>query len=286
MQKTGIGTPQLNNMKSHSASLKIKFKLDREVLALLLISMISLLYFAVVSVPVLSMIQASGFINAFVLFNNPEIISAVKTSLSTTALTLVLILVTGTPVVFFLTNKRKSASIRALEILVSIPTVLPPAVAGIGLLLAFGRNGYIGTILGKFNIEIVFTPAAVILAQFFVSSGFYIQVLKAGMDAVEPEIFEVSYIFGLSKVETFIRVIIPILKRYIITGLIISWTRALGEFGATIMFAGNVAGKTRTMPLEIYTLLQTDITSAAAVSMMLFAISFVMLFIVKTWVKE
>ena len=212
--------------------------------------------------------------------------AALKISIQTTSITVLFIFLLCTPVVFYLSGKKGSMLSKILEILVTMPTVLPPAVAGIGLLLAFGREGIAGAFLKQFNIEVVFTPSAVILAQFFVASGFYIQVLKTGVDSIGPEIFEVSYLFGLGKVETFYRVILPMMAKPLIAGLMLSWTRALGEFGATIMFAGNMTGKTRTIPLQIYTLLQMDVVSAASVSMLLFIVSFLVLYIFKVMFKE
>lgn len=246
----------------------------------------SLLYFAMIALPVYAIFCAAGIKNTVSSLARADNMAALKISIQTTSVTVLFIFLLCTPVVFYLSGKRGSMPARLLEIMVSMPTVLPPAVAGIGLLLAFGREGIVGSFLKQFNIEVVFTPSAVILAQFFVASGFYIQVLKTGVDSIGPEIFEASYLFGLGKVETFYRVILPMMAKPLIAGLMLSWTRALGEFGATIMFAGNMTGKTRTVPLQIYTLLQVDAVSAASVSMLLFAISFLVLFIFKAMFKE
>jgi molybdate transport system permease protein len=247
---------------------------------------ISLLYFIMIVLPVYAIFSAAGIKNTVSSLARADNMAALKISMQTTSVTVLFIFLLCTPVVFYLSGKKGSMLSRTLEILVTIPTVLPPAVAGIGLLLAFGREGIVGAFLKQFDIEVVFTPSAVILAQFFVASGFYIQVLKTGVDSVGPEIFEASYLFGLGKVETFYRVILPMMAKPLIAGLMLSWTRALGEFGATIMFAGNMPGKTRTIPLQIYTLLQTDVVSAASVSMLLFIISFLVLFIFKVMFKE
>lgn len=247
---------------------------------------VSLMYFAMIVLPVCAIFSVSDIKNTFSSFASAENMAALRISIRTTSVTVLFIFLFCTPVVFFLSGKKRSIVPKVMEILVSMPTVLPPAVAGIGLLLAFGREGIVGAFLKQFDIEIVFTPSAVILAQFFVASGFYIQVLKTGVDSVGPEIFEVSYLLGLGKTETFIRVILPMMAKPVIAGLMLSWTRALGEFGATIMFAGNMTGKTRTIPLQIYTLLQTDVVSAASVSMLLFIISFLVLFIFKVMFGE
>jgi molybdate transport system permease protein len=261
-------------------------KFDKEVLLKPAAFALCLLYFAMIILPVYAIFSAAGIKNTFASLAGADNMAALRISIQTTSVTVLFIFLICTPVVFYLSGKKESMLSKILEILVSMPTVLPPAVAGIGLLLTFGRDGILGAFLRQFGIEVVFTPWAVILAQFFVASGFYIQVLKTGVDSIGPEIFEASYLFGLGKAETFLRVILPMMAKPLIAGLMLSWTRALGEFGATIMFAGNMTGKTRTLPLQIYTLLQTDMVSAASVSMLLFVISFLVLFIFKAMFKE
>ena len=259
---------------------------DKEALLRPAAFVFSLLYFNMIALPVYAIFSTAGIKNTVSSLARADNMAALKISIQTTSITVLFIFLLCTPVVFYLSGKKGSMLSKILEILVTMPTVLPPAVAGIGLLLAFGREGIAGAFLKQFNIEVVFTPSAVILAQFFVASGFYIQVLKTGVDSIGPEIFEVSYLFGLGKVETFYRVILPMMAKPLIAGLMLSWTRALGEFGATIMFAGNMTGKTRTIPLQIYTLLQMDVVSAASVSMLLFIVSFLVLYIFKVMFKE
>lgn len=286
MQQAGIKTLAYDFSKTGFALPKPKEGLGRETLLLPLIAALSLFYLTVIMAPIYAIFRASGGNGIIPALLNPGNISAIKLSLLTTSLTTVSTFIIGTPVAFLLRRKDSNIFYRIFGMLVNLPLVLPPAVAGLGLLLAFGRNGPAGLVLGGFNVEVVFTPFAVVVAQFFVSSGFYIQALKAGVDEIAPEIFEASYTLGAGNIETYLRVIVPMLKRHITAGLILSWTRALGEFGATIMFAGNVMDKTRTMPLQIYTLMQTDISSAAALSMVLFLISFAMLYLAKLWCRE
>jgi molybdate transport system permease protein len=292
MQKTGVeiielkGNPKLNSMRLDKTNSNLKCNVSTESLLLSFAAIGILIYMVLIVLPILSILKVSGvssLINAITDAGNVE---ALRLSFYTTALSLLLTFALGTPVVYYICCSKNSFIKKATSIMVSIPSVLPPAVAGIGLLLAFGRNGILGAYFSKLDIEIVFTPIAVILAQFFVSSAFYIQILKNGVDAVSPEIFEASYVFGAGRAETFYKVIIPMLRKNVIAGLVVSWTRALGEFGATIMFAGNVFGKTRTMPLQIYTLMQTDIKLAAAVSVILFLISFIILWTVNSLLKD
>ncbi|OPZ93106.1 MAG: Sulfate transport system permease protein CysW [Firmicutes bacterium ADurb.Bin419] len=292
MQKTGVKAIKLNINPELEEIIPIKtisnFKhvFGKEALLLGFAATSVLVYFMLTMLPVVSILKASGGVGLIDAMTQKENIYALKLSLATTALSLLLTFLFGTPVVYFLSCSKNSTFKQIAGIVVSLPSVLPPAVAGIGLLLAFGRNGAFGAFLSRFHIELVFTPVAVILAQFFVSSTFYIQVLKNGADAVSQELYEASYVYGAGKLETFFRVIIPMLKKNVFAGLVISWTRALGEFGATIMFAGNVMGKTRTLPLQIYTLMQTDIKLAASVSVILFLISFIMLWTVNSLLKD
>ncbi|MCX7920565.1 MAG: ABC transporter permease [Clostridia bacterium] len=288
MQKIGVESIQL---KIYKPDVKLttfngKIHLDKELLLLPLVVVISALYLTFICMPLLTIFNEAGYDGVVKAISDSEIISSLRVSMFTSLITVAMVFILCTPIMFLLSNRKSTVLFKVFETIVCMPTVLPPAVAGIGLLLSFGRNGPLGGILQAFNIEIVFTPLAVILAQFFVSSGFYIQVMKTGIAAIEKELFEVSYILGAGKLETFIRVIIPMSKKTIIAGLIMAWTRSMGEFGATIMFAGNVLDKTRTVPLEIYTLMQMDIKLAAAASAVMLLISYVMLFIVKVFLRE
>ncbi|WP_010251810.1 ABC transporter permease [Acetivibrio cellulolyticus] len=292
MQKTGVETIELNRNQKFERTIlnktisKKKYFFSTDSLLLSFAAIAVLIYFTLIILPIFSLLKVTGVVSLIEAITCTENIFALKLSFLTTLVSLFLTFIFGTPVVYYLSCTKNNFFKKVSGIIVSLPSVLPPAVAGIGLLLSFGRNGMLGMFLAKFNIEVVFTPTAVILAQFFVSSTFYIQVLKNGVDGVCPEIYEASYVFGAGKAETFFRVIIPMLKKNVIAGLVVSWTRALGEFGATIMFAGNVFCKTRTMPLQIYTLMQTDIKLAASVSVVLFIISFVMLWTVNSLLKD
>ena len=243
-------------------------------------------YIMMITVPILAIVANTGLHGILSALENPGAFSAIRLSLTTTAAALVMTFLFGTPAAFFIYRPGPTVLSRVLGVVSAIPVVLPPAVAGIALLLAFGRNSPIGALFARFDIGIVFTPLAVILAQFFVSSGFYIQVLGTGIRSVQPEIYEVSYVLGAGRLETFFNIIIPMLSKPVLAGLILAWSRSMGEFGATMMFAGNLEGVTRTMPLEIYTLMQTDITQAAGMSLILVSISFAALFAVKIRLQE
>lgn len=245
-----------------------------------------IIYICILAFPIIAIIRYSGFCNIINILSNSKYVSVMKLSFQTSLVSALCTFLLGTPTVFFILSRKNSILTKILDTIVHIPVVFPPAVAGIGLLLSFGRNGMVGSLLERYNIEITFTPIAVIIAQFFVSSVFYVQILKTAVDKIPSEICEASYVFGAGKVQTVLKVILPMSKKAVISGLILSWIRALGEFGATIMFAGNILYKTRTIPLQIYTLMQTDIETAAAFSAILFILSFCTLLVVKNWIWE
>lgn len=246
----------------------------------------AVIYIFLLVFPILSLMKYAGVYNILKNVCNTENVNCILLSLVTSLVSLVITFLFGTATAFYIANISNNKMAKLLDIIVEIPIVLPPAVAGIALLLAFGSNGFIGRFLSQYNIDIVFTPIAVVIAQVFVSSAFYVRVLRDSIKRVPDEIFEATYVFGAGKVETNIRVIIPMLKNSIISGLILAWVRSMGEFGATLMFAGNILNKTRTIPLEIYTLMQSDIKTATAFAAILYILSFSMLVVVRMNEKE
>lgn len=191
--------------------------------------------------------------------------------------TMVLILIFGTPLSYFLARKNFFGK-KILEILIDLPAVLPPTVAGLGLLMAFGRRGLLGSTFEFLGIEIAFTPVAVILAQAFVSSPYYIKSAVSGFSSVERELEQAAAVDGANPRQIFQHITLPLASYSIISGMVLSWARALGEFGATIIFAGNYAGKTQTMPLSVYLGFQTDLEEALTLAVILLVISFAILF--------
>ncbi|WP_160671704.1 ABC transporter permease [Clostridium sp. C8-1-8] len=243
-------------------------------------------YIVIIVLPILTMINYSGVHNIISTLYIKENISSVLLTLETSTIALILTFIFGTCMAFYLRFVKNKALAKVLSILIELPIVLPPAAVGIALLLTFGSNGIIGRMLDSYGISLVFTPAAVIIAQFFVSSAFYVKVLSNSINDVPKEIFEATYVLGAGKVETIYKIIIPMLKRAIISGLILSYIRSIGEFGATLMFAGNVVNKTRTIPLQIYTYMQTDIKMATSFAAILYLLSFLLLFFVRVFLRE
>ena len=194
----------------------------------------------------------------------------------TSAATTILVVVLGLPVAY-LVAMREFPGKRLVEVLVELPIVLPPTVAGVGLLLAFGRTGLAGGVLRAFGLSLPFTTLAVIVAQLFVATPFFITAVSAGLREVEPKYRDVAVTLRASPLYVFRRVLLPMALPSIVAGAAMAWARALGEFGATITFAGNLMGRTQTMPLAVYSALQSDLDSAVAIAVVLIVFSFAIL---------
>jgi molybdate transport system permease protein len=207
---------------------------------------------------------------------DPAVVEALRLSLITTACATLVVLVLGLPLAYHLAARRNRAR-GLVETLVDLPMVLPPTVAGAGLLFAFGRAGLLGGALAAFGVSIPFTTLAVVLAQVFVAAPFFVSTVVAGLREVEPRYLEVASTLRASPGAAFLRVSLPLAAPSLLAGLGMGWARALGEFGATITFAGNLPGVTRTLPLAVYTALQSDWEAAVALAVLLLIVSFVVL---------
>jgi molybdate transport system permease protein len=210
---------------------------------------------------------------------------AISLSMLTTALTVLLTLLFGTPVAYLLARRRFRGH-TALDTLIDLPMVLPPSVAGIALLVAFGRRGLLGQYLSVAGIELPFTTQAVVLAQLFVAAPFYIKAAATGFAGVDRELEQAAALDGASAGQVFRYVTGPLSWASVFGGAVMTWARALGEFGATIIFAGNFVGRTQTMPLAIYQGFEQDLNVALTLSVILLAVSFVVLFLVKGVLRQ
>jgi molybdate transport system permease protein len=186
---------------------------------------------------------------------------AVFLSLVTTLMTIGLNVLFGTPLAYVLARWQFPFK-RVISLMVELPIVLPPAVAGMALLITFGRRGFLGPVLSPFGISLPFTTAAVVIAQTFISAPFYIRAAQVGFQSVDREIEDAARVDGAGGLVLFRKVTLPLARRALAAGLILSWARALGEFGATILFAGSLQGRTQTMPLLVYNVLERDIDAA------------------------
>jgi molybdate transport system permease protein len=198
---------------------------------------------------------------------------AVRLSVTTTTLSLALIVLAGTPLAWQLATRRGRLA-RSLETLFQLPVVMPPAVGGIALLLAFGRRGFVGSWLDRAGLSPSFSMAAVVIAQVFVAAPFYLAAATTAFRRLDPHLLAVARSLGARPPRLFFKVALPLAKPALLGGMAMSWARALGEFGATLMFAGNLGGKTQTLPLAIYTALEIDVRSAQALSILLVVVAF------------
>jgi molybdate transport system permease protein len=208
--------------------------------------------------------------------SSPVVKDAFVVSLKTSLAAQLAILVFGTPTAYLIATRRFSGRSLAVT-LVELPLVLPPAVAGIALLAAFGRFGLLGSSLRAVGISIPFTQAAVTIAVAYVASPLYVRQAIAAFEAVDKDLVAASRTLGVGPARTFRRVVFPLARGGLIAGLALSFARGLGEFGATIMFAGSLQGVTQTLPLAIYAQFDLDFDAAVAMSAVLILISLVLL---------
>lgn len=207
---------------------------------------------------------------------HPLVVPALSLTLITTLIALAVVVLTGTALAWRLARAESRAA-RWVEQLIQLPVVVPPAVAGLALLLAFGRQGPFGEVLAEHGLSIAFTPVAVVLAEIFVSSPFYVQAALAAFRRVDPDVVLMARSLGASRSRVFFEVVLPTTLPALASGAAVSWARAVGEFGATLMFAGNLSGVTQTLPLAIYSALEADLDAARALSVLLIATSAVLL---------
>jgi molybdate transport system permease protein len=211
------------------------------------------------------------------LIASPEVASALRLSLVTSLAALALSTLLGVPLAWVLARRRFRGR-TLLRTVAVLPMVLPPVAAGLGLLLAFGRRGVLGGPLAALSgVTIPFTTAAVVIAEAFVAMPFLVVTLEAGLASLDPGYEQAAETLGASRLTVLRRVTLPLIRPSLAAGMALCWARALGEFGATITFAGNLEGVTQTMPLAVYLQLQTDPAAAYLIALVLLAVSVVVL---------
>jgi molybdate transport system permease protein len=240
----------------------------------------SLLLLALLALPILALLWRAGADGIFVFTAQPSAIAALRLSLVTSTVSMLIAIATGTPLAFVLA-RRKFTGKTVLELIIDLPIVLPPSVAGIALLIAFGRQGMFGSALNLLGINLPFTTTAVILAQTFVSAPLFVRAARIGFAEIDHQIIEAAYVEGSNEWQLFRFLMFPLAGRAILSGAILAWTRAIGEFGATILFAGNLEGVTQTMPLAIYLGLERSLSIALALSTVLVFVSFLLLLVTR-----
>ena len=230
-------------------------------------------YILFIGLPILALLirafQQDGFLAGL---GGPLVVQALQLSLITSTVSMAVVVVVGTPFALLLA-RRNSPLLRVIDSFVELPIVLPPVVAGVAMLMAFGRNGILGPGLSAVGITLPFTTGAVIFAQVFVAAPFYVRAARIGFSGVDVTFEDVSQTLGVGPWSTFWRLTVPMAWPSLVTGLALAWARAMSEFGATIMFAGNLTGRTQTMPLAIMTAMESSLGAALALSVLLLAMS-------------
>lgn len=237
------------------------------------------------SIPVLGLVSTMSLTDFVAGLSQPLVWPALRLSLMTSSASLLVTVALGAPLAWTLSRNETRFS-RAIEILVQLPIVIPPAVAGVALLLAFGRRGLLAGFLYAHGRSVAFTTTAVVMAELFVSAPFFVQAALSAFRRLDPRLLLVARSFGASPLRVFLRVALPLAWPGLFAGAAMTWARALGEFGATLMFAGNLPGTTQTLPLAIYGALEADLRSAQALSALLVGVAFTALLTVRALLRR
>jgi molybdate transport system permease protein len=239
-----------------------------------------------IALPVISLFLHVSPVEFLTTLKQDQVRQAIQLSFLTSISTVLLTLLFGTPLAYLLQRRRNSRFYHLADTLIDLPTVLPPSVAGVALLMAFGRRGLLGAWLSSIGISIPFTPLAVIMAQTFIAAPFYIKAATIGFMGIDCELKKSAALDGANRWQTFRYIMLPMSWMSLLSGSVMTWARSLGEFGATIIFAGNFPGRTQTMPLAIYLGFELDLNVALTLSVILILISFMILILVKNFLKS
>ncbi len=211
----------------------------------------------------------NNLINAL---NNPIVTSALFLSIITSLIAITIVIVIGIPVAHIIT-KSNSRFIKYVDYTIELPIILPPVVVGFAMLMTFGRNGPVGKYLMDFGVSIPFTTIAVILAQIFVAFPFFLRSVRLGLSNINTDFEDIGSSLGLNPLKRFFYINLPLAWKSIINGAALGWARAISEFGATLVFAGNLTGETQTMPLAIISTMESDFELGITLSAILILIS-------------
>ena len=238
-----------------------------------------------ISLPILSLVIWTVNEGSWRAMASPVAFDALLLSVQTTAITMGIIFVIGTPAAFVLARAEFPGK-RLVNALIDIPAVLPPSAAGIALLLAFGRVGLLGEYLQVLGIQLSFTTAAVVMAELFVASHFYVRQAAVGFASIDRDVEEAAMVDGAGRVKVLSKITIPLALPALVGGAVTAWARALGEFGGTIIFAGSFRGVTQTMPLAIYGTLENDFDAAVALSVLVLGFAFTIILTMRYLTKR
>ncbi len=245
-----------------------------------ILAIIVLTYLLFVLLPIVAVFLRIEPNQVNVQLHNTVILEAIKLSLFTSGAATLIALILTVPTAYFMATRNFHGK-TVIDTLIDLPIVLPPAVAGVALLYAFAPKGLLGPILNRLGLIIPGSTIAVIIAETFVASPFLLRSAKTGFENMDRDVINSAKMLTGSRLRVFVTVTLPLSIRAIISGAMMTWARALGEFGATLMFAGSLAGITQTMPLAIYLLLYSDPLAGVMLSIILIIIAFSVLILVK-----
>jgi molybdate transport system permease protein len=231
--------------------------------------------------PFVALLAASSASELGAALDHPTLAQAAWLSLRTSLVSLGVVILAGTPLSWWLARSQGWVS-RVVETLVALPIVIPPAVVGVALLEAYGRQSAAGGVLAGLGVSVAFTSTAVVFAQILVAAPFYIQSATAGFRKVDPDMILVARTLGATPLRAFMGVVVPSAAPALLAGAALCWARAVGEFGATLLFAGSLPGRTQTMPLAIFTALEADVGLARSLSVLLGVVALVVLLAVRS----
>ena len=240
-----------------------------------------MLLLLLLALPLVAMVVRVPSSSVLAGLTDPAVLQALRLSLLTSLAATACVVALGLPAAYLLAT-RDFRGKRVIESLVDLPLVLPPTVAGLALLLAFGRAGLAGKALNLVGLQLPFTTLAVIIAQSFMALPLFVGTARAGFSTIEPRYLDAADTLRASEGYRFWRVMLPLAMPSLVAGAAMTWARALGEFGATITFAGNLPGVTQTMPLAVYTALQTNLDAAIALSLVLMITSLAILVLLRS----
>ncbi|GAA5016502.1 ABC transporter permease [Actinopolymorpha pittospori] len=265
-----VDEPDTAERSRNPAPLRRRARAGQVPIALLLLAALGMAFLVL---PLIGLVVGAPWTTLPSRLAEPAVLTALRLSLLCATLATLLCLALGVPLAWLLARVDFPGR-RIVRALVTVPLVLPPVVGGVALLLVFGRRGLVGSWLDStFGITLPFTTAGVVLAEAFVAMPFLVIAVEGALRGADTRYEEAAATLGAGRWTTFTRVTLPLVAPGIAAGGVLCWARALGEFGATITFAGNYPGRTQTMPLAVYLALETDLQAAIVLSLILLVVS-------------
>lgn len=242
---------------------------------------IAMVAVAVIVVPLIGLFARVPWSRFGELWSNDIASAAMWMSLRTSLIATVLTVVLGVPLAWVIANARQQVRSIARAV-VTIPIILPPVVGGIALLSALGRKGVFGGLLSTIGISLPFTQSAVVLSQLFVAMPFLVLAVENHFHSMDRGVVDAARVMGFGPVRTFWNLVLPVCRPAILAGAVLAWARSVGEFGASITFAGSLKGKTQTLPMAVYDLLERDWELAMGLSVMMVLFAVIIIFALRS----